>query len=97
MCLIYHREAITPNEDFVICQHPHCENLYVATAGSFHGWKFLPILGRYVVQLLDDELDPELVKTWAWDRDNGSAPYGDMWPKRELRDLLDRSVDSPRL
>jgi sarcosine oxidase/L-pipecolate oxidase len=63
-------------------------NLHIATAGSFHGWKFLPILGKYVVQMLDGELDSSLTKTWAWDRDNKANAYGDMWPKRELRDLL---------
>jgi hypothetical protein len=34
-----------------------------------------------------DELDEELAKTWAWDREQGE-PEGDMWPRREMRDIL---------
>ena len=41
--------------------------------------------------MLEGELDPELGKRWAWDRDNGPAPYGDMWPRRELSDLQTES------
>ncbi|EXF81366.1 FAD dependent oxidoreductase [Colletotrichum fioriniae PJ7] len=37
-------EAVTPDEDFIISPHSASKNLYVATCGSFHGWKFLPIL-----------------------------------------------------
>ncbi|KAK7993632.1 hypothetical protein PG989_007013 [Apiospora arundinis] len=28
--------AISPNQDWVINAHPHCEKLFIATAGSFH-------------------------------------------------------------
>ncbi|RAL58929.1 hypothetical protein DID88_009220 [Monilinia fructigena] len=38
-------DGITPNQDFIISPHPRCQNLYIATGGSFHGWKFLPIIG----------------------------------------------------
>ncbi len=70
----------------MITPHPECESLYVATCGSFHGFKFFPILGKYVVQMLDGELDPELQKRWAWNReaaDNLTAK----WPSKELRDF----------
>jgi sarcosine oxidase / L-pipecolate oxidase len=78
---------VTPNQDFVIAAHRHCENLFIATAGSFHGWKFMPTIGRYVVELLDGELDPALVKRWAWDRDNTGSAHGDLLPTIELKDL----------
>ena len=81
------RDAITPNQDFLIAVHPHCANLFIATAGSFHGWKFLPIVGRYIVDLLDGKLDPVLAKRWAWDRDNKGAAYGKLLPKLEMRDI----------
>ncbi|TAQ87306.1 hypothetical protein B7494_g4343 [Chlorociboria aeruginascens] len=81
-------DGITPNQDFIISVHPRCENLYIATAGSFHGWKFLPILGEYVVKLLDGKLEEELVKRWAWDRDQSGSAHSMLIPKRELSDLL---------
>jgi sarcosine oxidase/L-pipecolate oxidase len=81
------RDAITPNQDFLIAVHPHCANLFIATAGSFHGWKFLPIVGRYIVDLLDGKLDPVLAKRWAWDRDNKGAAHGRLLPKLEMRDI----------
>jgi sarcosine oxidase/L-pipecolate oxidase len=83
-----YRDGITPNQDFIISSHPFCKNLYIATAGSFHGWKFLPIIGDYVVQLLDGELDSSLEKRWAWDRDQTGFAQEKAIPKRELKDLL---------
>ncbi|KAG8531732.1 uncharacterized protein KY384_003364 [Bacidia gigantensis] len=63
-------ESVTPSNDFIISAHPRCAGLHVATGGSFHGWKFLPILGKYVLQMLDGTIDPALAKRWAWDREN---------------------------
>lgn len=80
-------DAVTPNQDFVIAAHPHCANLFVATAGSFHGWKFMPTIGQYVVELLTGKLDPALVNRWAWDRDNEGSAHGDLLPSVELSDL----------
>jgi glycine/D-amino acid oxidase-like deaminating enzyme len=84
-----HREAITPSEDFIISPHSACENLYVATCGSFHGWKFFPILGKYVVEMLDGLLDPALQKKWAWDRELPSTERNTFWPRKELKDFWD--------
>src|SRR6266487_6399292 len=67
------RDAVTPNQDFIISPHPHCKNLYLATGGSFHSWKFMPTIGKYVVQMLDGTLDEEKVRRWAWDRENNGA------------------------
>lgn len=82
------RDGITPNQDFIISDHPHCRNLYIATGGSFHGWKFLPIIGKYVVQLLDGTLENELRLRWAWNREQKGSAHEKIVPKRELRDLL---------
>ena len=34
-------DAVTPSEDLLLCKHPHAKlsNLYLATGGSFHGYK----------------------------------------------------------
>ncbi len=39
----------------MITPHPACGDLYMATCGSFHGFKFFPVLGKYVVQMLDGQ------------------------------------------
>jgi sarcosine oxidase/L-pipecolate oxidase len=82
------RDGFTPNQDFIIASHPHCQGLYIATAGSFHGWKFLPVIGKYVVKLLDGKLEDDLVKRWAWNRSQEGSAHEKIRPKRELRDLL---------
>lgn len=84
------REAVTPSQDFIVSPHSACDGLYVATCGSFHGFKFLPVLGKYVVQMLCGELDPELRKRWAWDRELPLVEGNDKWPKRELRDFSEQ-------
>ena len=86
--ILAYRDGFTPNQDFIISAHPCCGNLYIATAGSFHGWKFLPILGQYVVKLLDGELEDDLVKRWAWDRPQKGSAHEKVKPRRELRDLM---------
>ncbi|RYN18317.1 hypothetical protein AA0112_g11601 [Alternaria arborescens] len=81
-------DAVTPTQDFIIAPHPHCQGLYLATGGSFHGWKFMPILGRYVLEMLDGTLDPSLANRWAWDRENdGGGAHSHLLPSIEIRDL----------
>ncbi|KAH9895321.1 sarcosine oxidase [Xylariomycetidae sp. FL2044] len=82
-------DAVTPSEDFIISPHPASEGLYLATCGSFHGWKFFPILGAYVSKMLDGTLEPELVGRWAWDREIPAvdARKHKWWPRHELEDL----------
>ncbi|KAI3318852.1 sarcosine oxidase [Xylariaceae sp. AK1471] len=80
-------DCLTPSEDFIISQHPASKGLSIATCGSFHGWKFLPVIGQYVVQMLDGTLEPDLEKRWAWDRPLPDNP-GKQWPRHDLRELL---------
>ncbi|GJC87551.1 L-pipecolate oxidase [Colletotrichum liriopes] len=61
-------DATTPKHDFLITPHSQCRNLFIATGGSFHGWKFFPVIGKYVVQMLHGELEPEYAEIWGWDR-----------------------------
>jgi glycine/D-amino acid oxidase-like deaminating enzyme len=85
--LTYRREALTPSRDFVISPHSACNGLFIATCGSFHGYKFLPVLGKYVVQMLAGELDPALQKRWAWDRELPPTELNSQWPQKELREM----------
>jgi sarcosine oxidase/L-pipecolate oxidase len=70
---LFCRDATTPKHDFLICPHPRSRNLYVATGGSFHGWKFLPVIGDYIIQMMKGTLDEDLRRRWAWDVE-GSGP-----------------------
>ncbi|CAL8582134.1 hypothetical protein XPA_007806 [Xanthoria parietina] len=68
--------------------------LYLATGGSFHSWKFFPILGELVCAMLDGTLDAPLQQKWHWDRDMGGGDGEvDKKPEREWRDLVDEMVD----
>jgi sarcosine oxidase/L-pipecolate oxidase len=81
------RDAVTPNQDFIICQHPHSRNLFIAGGGSFHGWKFMANIGRYVVQMLEGTLDEEKERRWAWDRSNDGGACSMYIPARDLKDI----------
>ncbi|KAL8748414.1 MAG: hypothetical protein Q9184_007320 [Pyrenodesmia sp. 2 TL-2023] len=80
-------DGLTQDNDWYICPHPRCKNLYIATGGSFHGWKFLPILGEFVIQMLDGTLPSEQAEHWAWDRKMEGLPPNPLEPLRELRDI----------
>lgn len=60
----------TPNSDWLIDHHPKYNGLFVATGGSGHAYKFLPVIGERVVDVLlrqdRDELGAELRKKWKW-------------------------------
>ena len=55
----------TPTGDFLICYHPQYSNLFLATGGSGHGFKFLPVLGEKVVQILHGR-GGEWAELWRW-------------------------------
>ncbi|KAL7622400.1 hypothetical protein AAE478_007905 [Parahypoxylon ruwenzoriense] len=76
----------TPDEDWIISPHPASKNLYIAAGGSFHGFKFLPIIGKYVAQMIHGELPEEHARRWAWDRKMTPVvtPYT---PRGDLRDV----------
>jgi len=83
------RDAFTSSGDFIISPHSAAKGLYVATCGNFHGWKFFPVLGKYVVKMLEDDLAPELVTKWAWDRERPHASLFADFPRHEMSDLAD--------
>jgi sarcosine oxidase/L-pipecolate oxidase len=82
MADLVRRDAITPNQDFIICPHPHCRNLFIATGGSFHAF------GKYVVQMLEGRLDPDMSLKWAWDRSDKGFAHEHLLPRREMRDIM---------
>ncbi|KAH6894287.1 FAD dependent oxidoreductase [Thelonectria olida] len=66
-------DASTPTHDFLISPHPNCDGLYIATGGSFHGWKFLPVIGDYIADMLQGTLEPDFADRWAWDKKGGDG------------------------
>lgn len=86
------RDAVTPNQDWIISPHPKCENLFIATAGSFHSWKFLPTLGSFVVSMLQGRMDHEQLIRWAWDRKDDGAACEMYIPTRDLKDIVGYSA-----
>ncbi|KND88400.1 L-pipecolate oxidase [Tolypocladium ophioglossoides CBS 100239] len=83
--------STTPTADFLIAPHPHISDIHLATGDSAHAWKFLPVLGDFVVDSLQGILSKELAGKWAFDRFSGgkdeNAPRMDGAPE-ELRDVV---------
>ncbi|KAF4976521.1 hypothetical protein FZEAL_6813 [Fusarium zealandicum] len=82
-------DAFTTSGDFIISPHAGAKGLYVATCGSFHGYKFFPVLGKYVTQMLEGELSSELAEKWAWNRERPDPALNPEWPRSEMKDLAD--------
>lgn len=81
-------DAITPDQHPVITRHPHhrLANLYVAAGGSFHCWKFLPTIGRYVVNMLNGANNGvEYDEAWAWKKERkGQGVHEKLIPRKEF-------------
>lgn len=87
-------DSISPDQNPLITQHPdpRLSNLYFAVGGSFHSWKFLPVIGKYVANVLSGQRnDKEMEERWKWKRPNDERKRGvheKVVPRRELRDLM---------
>ncbi|KIM40277.1 hypothetical protein M413DRAFT_175851 [Hebeloma cylindrosporum] len=58
----------SPDGDWVIGHYPKDESLIIATAGSGHAYKFLPVIGRLVADLVEEKLESELITKFAVER-----------------------------
>jgi sarcosine oxidase / L-pipecolate oxidase len=86
-------DSITPTQNQLICQHPNSSlrNLYLAVGGSFHSYKFLPTIGKYVANVVrgisnGDERD----RAWAWktgSQESLRCAHANVIPSRDLSDL----------
>lgn len=84
-----HRDAFTTSSDFIISPHSAARGLYIATGGNFHGFKFFPVFGKYIIEMLEGSLSPELVQKWAWDRERPDPSLFADFPRHEMSDLED--------
>ena len=85
-------EPMAPDENWFVTPHSRCDGLYIATAGTGHAWKFLPVIGELIVDMLLDPVkfkQTELSKMWSWDRELIDSPDEDVIPRRELRDVVE--------
>jgi sarcosine oxidase/L-pipecolate oxidase len=55
----------TPDGNFIISHHPEHKNLFVATGGSGHGFKFFPVIGEKIVDILEGK-QTEYAELWRW-------------------------------
>ncbi|KAL8914923.1 MAG: hypothetical protein Q9171_000550 [Xanthocarpia ochracea] len=81
----------TPTGDFLITYHPEYENLFLCTGGSGHGFKFLPVLGREVLRIMEGR-GGDWARLWAW-RDKQVGEWdGDGSRGGEKGQLLEKAV-----
>jgi sarcosine oxidase / L-pipecolate oxidase len=85
-------DVISPDQNQLIAQHPdpRLSNLYFATAGSFHSWKFLPNIGKYVVNVLRGRSNGrEKDEAWCWKRNwDSKGAHEKTLPRGELKDFV---------
>lgn len=56
----------TRNGDFLISYHPKYKGLFVATGGSGHGFKFLPVIGDSILECVMGRTPEDFKGKWEW-------------------------------
>ena len=56
----------TRDGDFLISYHPKYKGLFVATGGSGHGFKFLPVIGDSIVKCIEGRTPEDFKGRWEW-------------------------------
>ncbi|KAG9240830.1 FAD dependent oxidoreductase [Calycina marina] len=90
----------TPTGDFLITHHPSHSGLFLATGGSGHGFKFLPVIGERIVDAVGGTLETPLRERWRWRSDeeieglNGDCEDGSRsgQPGLVLREEMERDA-----
>ncbi|KAI9817432.1 MAG: hypothetical protein M1827_001042 [Pycnora praestabilis] len=90
-------DSITPSQNQLLTQHPHpsLRDLYLAIGGSFHSYKFLPIIGKYMARVLDGKSNGvEKDRAWAWKSvgwpEGERGAHEKVIPQRDLKDVEGR-------
>lgn len=58
--------SLTYDEGFVIDYLPRSDSIVVCTGDSAHGYKFLPNIGKYIVQRMNGKIDEEHALAWRY-------------------------------
>lgn len=64
----------TPNRQFLISLHPEVPGLSLGCGGSGQGFKYMPIIGKYIANVAlegDSYLDEEKREMWRWRPETG--------------------------
>ncbi|KAJ0119072.1 fructosyl hypothetical protein oxidase [Diaporthe amygdali] len=92
-------DSSTPTEDLLLCEHPKVKGLYIITGGSFCGYKFLPNIGKYMLNVLSGHSNgPEKDKAWGWKSSTelAAARRGNKHSEqREFQEYVDESLSRP--
>jgi sarcosine oxidase/L-pipecolate oxidase len=88
-----------PDGNFLIDYHPSCNNLFIATGGSGHAFKFFPVIGEKVLAAIERRLDLELKNLWSWRTRAAENFIGTDDGSRAGQEgmLLDNEMSKPRL
>ncbi|KAM0751776.1 FAD dependent oxidoreductase [Meredithblackwellia eburnea MCA 4105] len=75
-----------PSGDFLFDFHPAYKSLFVASGGSGHGFKFLPIIGNLILRSLQGELTPQERSYWGFFSDTSriDKSRGEEEPVRKI-------------
>ena len=68
-----------PTCDFIVTYHPEQKNLFLATGGSGHGFKFLPVIGEKIVDAIEGKLESEFARLWKWPNVGCGFGIGEVW------------------
>lgn len=69
--------ANTLTMNWIVDKVPKYQNVYVCAGDLGHAYKFLPNIGRYVVEMMEGSLCSELKEKWKW----ASFPeWPEKWP-----------------
>jgi sarcosine oxidase/L-pipecolate oxidase len=55
-----------PTGDFIVSYHPGKKSLFIATGGSGHAFKFLPVIGEHIADLIERKPNARFKEKWAW-------------------------------
>lgn len=77
----------TTTGDFLICPHPQFNNPHLATGGSGHAWKVLPLLGVFVVESITATLQHDLWTAQKGTTEMASHRFMTQGDIREIRTL----------
>ncbi|KAI0317135.1 FAD dependent oxidoreductase [Amylostereum chailletii] len=62
------RYTDSPDSNWIIGPHPSLSGLVLATAGSGHAYKFLPVIGSLVADAIEGKMDPAAVERFSPER-----------------------------
>lgn len=92
-------DADTKDRHFLIDRHPEHPGLSLAVGGSAHGFKFLPVVGGYIADMLEGKLDVQAQQKWRWRPEIEESMANDphTLPLLDLNDLPEFEGISARL